>query len=94
MHYRLLNLPVRFGLQVTFASGCPRVKVVDERYAVADKDVVFDLYALTDKGMAGDLAAAAYARIFLNLNEGTDFRLVSDLAAIQIDELRELHILS
>ena len=44
--------------------------------------------------MAGDLAAAADPGVLLNLHKGTDLRLVSNLAAVEIDELRETYVLA
>src|SRR6266404_927240 len=54
-HKRLLNLPVRFGLQRS-AGGCARIRIVDKCHAMADKDVVFDVYAFANKSVARDLA--------------------------------------
>ena len=37
-------------------------------------------------------ASAANFGIFLDLNEGPDFCIISNLAAIEVDELGELHV--
>ena len=49
--------------------------------------------ALADKCVAGDLAALADASILLNFNECADLCIVSDFAPIEIDELRQPHVL-
>src|SRR5437868_4426179 len=56
---------------------------------MANKNTVFDRHTFTDESMTGNLAAFADARIFLYLDKCTDFRLIPDLAAVKIDELRE-----
>jgi hypothetical protein len=68
-------------------NGRPGIHIVDERYAVPDEYVVFDVHAFTDEGVARDFAATANARIFLNLDERANFRFVSDFAAVQVYEL-------
>ncbi len=44
------------------------------------------------KGVARNLAALADFGILLHFNKRPDLCLVSDFAAVQIDELRQLHI--
>ena len=66
--------------------GGPRVLVVDEHHAVADEDLVLDGHAFADEGVAGDLDPAADAGAFLDFDEGADLALVTDLAAIEVDE--------
>src|SRR6202042_3391388 len=69
---RALDLPIRFGLQLSVFGGGPRIGIVDEGYAVPDKDVVLDLDSFTDECMAGDFAVLSHARIFLDFHEGSD----------------------
>ena len=54
-----------------------------------DKDVVFDDYTLTDEAMARDFAAPADGNVFLDFDECTDLRLVSDFASVQVYEFRQ-----
>src|SRR5262249_59221391 len=49
--------------------------------------------ALADEGVAGDLAAASDRRALLDFDEGADLGLVADLAAVEIDEARQLDVL-
>ena len=61
---------------------------------MADEDLILDRDALTDEGVTRDLASPSDARILLNLDEGTNFCLVSNLAAVQVDELPERDVFS
>src|SRR5207249_7253915 len=92
-HQRCLNLPVLPGLELPRRSRRPWIGVVDEGDAVANEDVVLDRHAFTDEGVARNLAPPADLRILLDLDEGPDLRFVADLAAVQVDELRELDVL-
>ena len=56
--------------------------------------MVFDRDAFADEGVAGDLAAAADAGVLLDLDKGADLRLVTDLAAVQIEEVAEPDVAS
>ena len=60
---------------------------------MADEDVVLDRHAFTDEGVARNLAPPADLCILLDLDERSDLRFVADLAAVQVDELRELDVL-
>src|SRR6266702_7368165 len=88
------DFPVGFRLQPASGNRCARVHVVDEGHAVANEDVVFNVHALTDERMARNLAAAADRGILLDFDERSDFRLIADFAAVQIDEFRKLHVLA
>ena len=57
-----------------------------------DEDVILDDYALTDKGVTGNLAALPYRGILLDFYECSNLCLVPDLTAIQIYKLREPYI--
>src|SRR5882762_677761 len=86
----LFYFPVRFCLQLA-GWGCrARIGIIDKGHAVPDEDVVFDLHALANKGVAGNLAASADTGILLDFHEGPNFRFISDFAAVQINELGEL----
>src|SRR6516162_5995029 len=50
-HDRSQHLPIGLALEVAFCGGSVRVKVVDELHAVANKDLIFDLYALTNEAV-------------------------------------------
>ena len=82
--------PLRSALPV--CGRGPRIGVVDERHAMADEDVVFDVHSFANKSMAGNLAVPADAGVFLNLDERADLCFVADLASIEIDEFRKLHV--
>jgi hypothetical protein len=60
---------------------------------VPDEDFVLDCHAVTDERMARYLAPFADLGILLNLDEGPDFCVITDLAALEVDEFRELHVL-
>src|ERR1035441_5107189 len=87
------DLPIVFGLQGAVRRGS-RVEVVDEGDAVADEDVVFNGDAFADEGVAGDFAIAADSGVFLDFDKGADLGVVADLAAVEVDELREFYVLA
>src|SRR5262245_62098596 len=90
-HQRGLDHPVLRGLGFPRRRRRPRIGVVDEGHAVADEDLVLDRHALADEGVARNLASPAHPRIFLDFDERPDLGFVADLAAVQVDERRELN---
>ena len=61
---------------------------------MSDEDIIFDGHSLANEGVTGDLAASAYCGIFLDLNEGAYFCVVTDSASVKIDEFGEFYVLS
>jgi hypothetical protein len=61
---------------------------------VTNENIVLNADAFTDKGMTGDLAAFPHRRVFLDLDEGPDFCLISNFASVEIDEFGELDVFS
>jgi hypothetical protein len=60
---------------------------------VADKDVVFDRHAFTDKSVARDPAMPAHGYILLDFHERADLDLVSNLASLKkIGEFRQPYV--
>jgi hypothetical protein len=53
---------------------------------MANKDIVFDLDALADERVTGDLYVPAYFSVLLNLDECTNFAVVANGATIKIYE--------
>src|SRR5579872_5771825 len=92
--YCTFDFPVRFGLQVAFGGRRAGVGVVDERYSVADKNVVLDDYAFTNECVTGDFAPLADGGVFLDFNEGPDLRFIPNFTSVQVNELGELYIFS
>ena len=85
------DFPVILGLQGTGCVGCPGIFVIDEHDTVSDEDIVFDGNTFADKGVARDFAIFADCRAFLDFNEGTDFSVVTDTAALEVDEVVNLY---
>src|SRR5207249_4302029 len=54
-----------------------------------DEDVILEGHPFADEGMAGNLAVLAHPGILLDLDEGTDLRVVAYLTAVEVDELRQ-----
>src|SRR5262249_38270825 len=78
---RFLDFPVGFRLQAAAGSRAG-IDVVDESYAVADEDIVFNFDPFANEGVAGNLATIADAGVFLNFDESAYLCLVSDLASV------------
>src|SRR5208283_420869 len=93
-HHRAFHAPVGFGLQSPGGGRRARIQVVDEHHAMSDENVVFDAHAFTDKSVARDFAAFADCRIFLDLDEGPDFRFIANFASIKVDEFGKLDTLA
>lgn len=63
-----------------------RVEVVDKHDAVSYEHLVLDGDAFANEGVAGDLATSADHRVFLDLDEGADTRMVTDSTPVQVHE--------
>ena len=79
--------PVIIRLYGAARPGGARIFVVDEGHAMTHEDLVFNRHAFTDKSMARDFAVTTHAGTFLNLDEGTDFSAVADLATVEVNEM-------
>ena len=79
MHFQSASL-------CNFPSVVARVQVVDEHHAVTDEHFILDRHPFANERVARNLAVRANHRVFLNLHERPDARIVADAAAIQIDE--------
>jgi hypothetical protein len=66
--------------------------VVDESDAVADENFVFDRHAFANETVTRDFAVAADARLFLNLDEGSDGGCIANLATIEIYEVVDFDV--
>src|SRR5439155_12354633 len=84
--------PVSRRLKLSRLRRRSRIRVVDERDAVSDEDLVLDSHAFTDEGVARDLAASTDGGILLDFDEGSNFGFVADFAAVQIDEGSQLDV--
>ena len=58
---------------------------------MTDEHVVLNGDAFANKAMAGDLAVLPDGCVLLDFNKGSDFRVLSDLAAVKVDEFRKLN---
>ena len=88
------DLPIGFGLQAAVFGCSLGIFVVGEHDAVTDEDLVLDGDALADEGMALNLAVPADDGIFLDFDEGADLGAVADGAAVEVDEIVQLNVLS
>ena len=81
-------------MQGTGSVGGSGVFVVDKYHAVADEDFIFNGDTLADKGVTGYLAVFADGRAFLDFNEGTDFGVIADTTAVEVDKVVNLDVFS
>src|SRR5271157_5485936 len=88
----MLDSPVGFGLQFAFATGRPRITVVDEHHPMTDEDVVLDGHSLADERVARDLARLANFGILLHFDKCADLCLISNFTTVEIDEFGHFHI--
>ena len=60
---------------------------------MADENVVFDIHAFADEGVAWVHPSFSDPYIFLDFDKSPNCAAIANLAAIQIDEFRETNIL-
>src|SRR5262249_23110152 len=61
---------------------------------MSDEYMILNLDALANERVARDLHPPAHLRALLNLHEGADFRLVADLAPVEVHEIEDPDVLS
>src|SRR5581483_3054537 len=83
---------VGLGLQIPGLGGRARIRIVDERDAVADEHVVANRHAFANECVARNLAALAHGRVLLDFHERADLGLVSDLTTVEVDESGEPYV--
>ena len=59
-----------------------------------DEDVVFHCHTFTNKSVTRNFTARADSGVFLDLNKRSDFGLVANLTAIEIDKAKDPHLAS
>ena len=53
------------------------------------KDFIFNGYAFTDEGMTGYFTLATDEGIFLDFYKGSDFGMITNCAAVEVDKVVE-----
>ena len=61
---------------------------------MTDENIVLNRDAFADKRMTGNLAAPSHFGVFLNFDERSNLRFITDLASVQVDEFGEPDSLS
>src|SRR5215831_17084697 len=92
LHHRSFHPPVRGGLQLAGCGRGSRIRIVDEHDAVADKHLILNRHTLADERVARNLASPSNASVLLNLDEGPNLGLITHLAAVEVDEYRQLDV--
>ncbi len=59
-----------------------------------DKNLIFDCHTFADESMTGYLTVFANFRTFLNLNERTDFGVITDLTSIEVHKITYFYSLT
>jgi len=85
LYSRVYNLPVGFSLQRAILIRCARITVVNKHDAVANKHLVFNCDALTNKSVRRDLAARSYRGVLLDLDKRADLSFRADVATVEVD---------
>src|SRR2546423_259756 len=73
-------LPVLLGLKLAAICSRARVKVVDERNVMPDKDFVLESDSFAQKGVTRDFATVADFHPLLNFDKVSDLCIISYLA--------------
>lgn len=90
----LEKLPVGVRLRQPLARRRTRVLVVDEEHSVSDEYLVRNRHAGADERVTLDLAVSADLHSALDLDERANASPVSDLAAVEIRERLDDHVLA
>src|SRR5206468_191330 len=83
--------PIGLCLQLLICSGCAWESIIDKRHIVTDQDIILDSDTLADKGVALYFTILANPSSLLDLNECANLRIISDFAAIEIDEIVDFY---
>jgi hypothetical protein len=83
----VFDFPVCLGLWCSIVCSGAWEGIVYEGNTVPYKDFVLDHYPFTDERMTGDLAVVADSRTFLDFDERTNARTISDLTSVKVDEI-------
>ena len=81
------DCPIIIRLDGASRPGGARIFVVDEGHTMTHEDLVFDRHAFTDERVTRYFAVATHVGAFLNLDEGTDFSAVANLATVEVNEM-------
>ena len=66
--------------------------IINENHTVPDKHVILYGDSFANEGVTRNLAFLPNLRILLDFHEGTDFGLIPDFTAVQIDEFGKLNV--
>ena len=91
LNVRRYDRPIGFCLEFTITIDRSWVGVVDKDDTMSNKHSVFYADTLTDKRVAGYLAALSDCRPPLNLNESPDPGLGAYRATVQVNEFRMMN---
>ena len=61
---------------------------------MSDENLIFNRDAFADEGMAGYLAVPSDPGVFLYLDKRADLGVIANLAAVEVDELREFDVVA
>lgn len=79
-------MPVSFFLQLATRIRRAGIAIINKCDVVPNKNAFLNCDAFTDECVTGDFAARPDACVFLNFNEGSNLRFVTDPTPIKIDE--------
>lgn len=88
------HLPIRVRLERPFLRNRGRVPVVNKNDVVADETFIFNLHALANKSVAGNLAMLANTGPLLDFDKGSNARAVTNFAAVKVHESVDLYTLT
>jgi hypothetical protein len=87
-------MPIGIGLQTAISIGGSRKTIVYECDVVSYENIVFDVHAFADKGMARNLAVLAYASAFLYFHKSSHFATIIYAASVGVHPVENAHIFS
>ena len=78
----MVYFPVRLGLQTAVGIGGAGINVIGKHDPVAYEYFILNIHAFANESVRGNLAARAYADVFLDFHKGAYFALVANAAAV------------
>src|SRR5262245_34519840 len=85
-------MPVRISLHAAIRGCGSWVSIVYKNYMMSHEDIVFDGYPFANKRVTRYLAATTNTYPFLNFDESSNFGAISNLTAIEINEVVNLDV--
>lgn len=87
------HIPIDWSLRLAGLRRGAGIEVIDEHYPVTDENFVLDRDTFTKERVTRDFATGTDRHPSLDFDKSSDTCVVTDLAAIEINEAMQHHVL-